>query len=252
MTEAFRVLEGDAVEWIEALDDASVDVVLMDPPFSSGTRREGAKGVRKSMVREVDDAEWFLSDSLTVAGFTHLLRRVALGLHRIVKPGGHILSFIDWRMAPHAGAAIESVDLRHVGQIVWDKDRLGMGSSFRNQHEIIQHFTRGMGRPPLRRDVGDVIRCAPVRNGAHPTEKPVALLQRLLGVVARPGDVVLDPFAGSGSTGVAALAEGMTAILIEREPRYAAVARVRCEDAGRQRVMFGSTHGEPIGLDFDQ
>ena len=65
----------------------------------------------------------------------------------------------------------------------------------------------------------------------HPTVKSVALMRWLLRLVTKPGDVVLDPFGGSGTTGVAALLEGRRVILVEREPQYAAIARARCAAA---------------------
>lgn len=207
----------------------SVDVVLTDPPYSSGTRREASKGVRKSMTRGTGDAEWFGSDSLTVNGFLWLMRSAAVQWARVLRPGGHALAFIDWRMSPQLAAAIESADLRHAGLLVWDKTHFGMGSCFRNQHELVLHFTKGVGAPPSRRDVGNVISCPPVPRGKmlHPTEKPVALLRRLLGVVAPPGSVVLDSFAGSGATGEAAALEGHDAILVERELPYVEKMRAR-------------------------
>lgn len=227
--------------------------MLTDVPYSSGTRREAAKGLRKSMTRETNDAEWFGSDSLTALGFAHLMRICALEWRRLLVDGGHALIFIDWRMARHLAPAIESADLRDAGEIIWDKDTFGMGSCFRNQHEKILHFTKGVGRAPRRRDVGNVLRCPPVRRGAdHPTEKPVPLLRTLLSVVGVPGGTVLDSFAGVGTSGEAALLEGMSAVLIEREAPYAAIARRRCDAAQAQGVLeIGSTAGEPLSLSLD-
>jgi len=65
----------------------------------------------------------------------------------------------------------------------------------------------------------------------HPTVKSVALMRWLLRLVTKPGDVILDPFGGSGTTGVAALLEGRRVILVEREAQYAAIARARCAAA---------------------
>lgn len=243
------VIVGDAIESVASLGDESLEVVLTDPPYSSGTRREGSKGLRKSMTRETTDEDWFGTDSLTVVGFAHLLRVAAIEWRRVLKPGGHALVFIDWRMGPHLAGAIESADLRQVGELVWDKDGFGMGRYFRQQNERILHFTKGMGAEPVRRDVGNVLRCPPVRGGEHPTEKPVPLLRRLLSVVARPGAVVLDNFAGSGSTGVAAILEGMRPVLIEREPRWADVCRRRLAEARAQgSLAIGSSSGEPLSL----
>jgi site-specific DNA-methyltransferase (adenine-specific) len=84
-----------------------------------------------------------------------------------------------------------------------------------------------------------------IARNTHPTVKSVALMRWLLRLVTKPGDVILDPFAGSGTTGVAALLEGRRVILVEREPQYAAIARARCAAAeaslspATQAPLFG-------------
>jgi len=220
-------IQGDCIEEMAKLKSNQYDVILTDPPFSSGTRREGAKGLRKSMTRGVDDSEWFGADSLTTDGFLFLMRSCAVQWQRVLKPGGHLLCFIDWRMAAHLSGAIESADLRRVGMLVWDKTYFGMGSCFRNQHEFILHFTKGAGAAPQRKDVGNVLSCKPIRNGAHPTEKPVELLKTLLSVICPVGGAVLDSFMGSGSTGEACAEYGAIFTGIEREIPYF------CESIGR-------------------
>ncbi len=221
MTDTTTMLS-DCLEAMQKLvaEGVVVDAVVTDPPYSSGTRREAQKGLRKSMRRETEAVEWFDSDSLTSQGLTFLMRSCALQWLQLLKPGGHILCFTDWRMYPTMAAAIESADLRAANLLVWDKTMFGMGHHFRNQHELIMHFTKGVGVDPQRRDIPNVLRHRPIRNGAHPTEKPVKLIEELLSVVVPRGGVVLDPFAGSGSTGRAARNLGIRSILIERSPEY--------------------------------
>jgi site-specific DNA-methyltransferase (adenine-specific) len=213
---------GDCLQVMRALVDRGVrvDSVVTDPPYSSGTRMEASKGTRKAMTRGMGAADWFGNDALTAHSFVWMMRECALLWRDLLVPGGHALVFIDWRMAPHLAAAIESADLKHCGVLVWNKTYFGMGSCFRNQHEFVLHFTNGTGNPPQRRDIGNVLSCKPVRNGDHPTEKPAELLGCLIEVVTPPGGLVLDPFAGSGSTLSAALAGGFRAIGIERETGY--------------------------------
>lgn len=233
----WRVEHGDCLATSFDWEAWQFDAIITDPPYSSGTRREAAKGVRKSMNRATEDAAWFGSDSLTVNGFGFLLRSCALEWHRLLKPGGHLLCFIDWRMMPTAAAAIESADLRHNGVLVWDKGSFGMGSYFRNQHEFVLHFSKSKGWGPGRRDESNVLRCPRPRNADHPTEKPVELLRRLLTVVTPPYGKVLDPFAGSGSTGVACVLEGRHFIGIEREAEYVEIARRRIDAASAQERL---------------
>lgn len=223
------IYHGDCLETMQTLPAQSVDCVLTDPPFSSGARREANKGLRKSMIRGTDDADWFTTDSLTTNGFVWLMRECAVQWHRIVKPGGHILVFIDWRMHSPLSGAIESADLRHNGLLVWNKTHFGMGSCFRNQHELILHFSNGKPNPPQRMDVGNVLDFKPIRNGVHPTEKPVDLLRTLLSVVCPRNGVVLDCFMGSGPTLEAACREDCSAIGVDVDAKCCEIAAKRLQ-----------------------
>jgi site-specific DNA-methyltransferase (adenine-specific) len=225
--ESVTLYHGDCVEVMDGMDDHTVDVVLTDPPYSSGGRRENARSIRKSMTRTVEDDDWIRGDAMSTSGFVYLMRLCGIQWRRLLKPGGHALAFIDWRMADALGAAMETADLRRHPTLVWDKQRFGMGAVFRNQHEFIIHATSGTAAEPQRRDVPNVLGFPPVRDGDHPTEKPEPLLRTLLSVVSPPGGVVLDPFAGSGATLTAAVSLGRRAIGIEADERYCEVIAKR-------------------------
>jgi site-specific DNA-methyltransferase (adenine-specific) len=231
-----EVIQGDCLEVMASMPAGSIDVVLTDPPFSSGTRKEGSKGLRRSMIRSMEDDDWYATDCLTTNGFVWLMRQCALRWKRLLVRGGHAFVFIDWRMAPHLAAAVESADMRHKMTLVWDKTHFGMGDCFRNQHEFILHFTNGMGRKPVRRDVGNVLAFPPVRDGDHPNEKPVPLLREILSVVVRPGSRVLDTFMGSGAVGVAAIYLGCSFIGIDNDPTFIDVSRRRLEHPPGKRI----------------
>lgn len=222
-----RLYHGDCLNVMSDLDAASISTVLTDPPFSSGGRRESAKSLRTSMTRSTSDADWIMGDAMSTPGFSYLMRDCGLLWRRLLVPGGHALAFIDWRMWGTMAAALESADLRQHPLIVWDKGRLGMGAIFRNQHELIVHMSNGTPLPPQRRDTPNVLRYTPTSNEHHPTEKPTDLLARLLSVTTPPDGTVLDCFAGSGSTLVAAKALGRKAVGIEGDERYCEVAAKR-------------------------
>lgn len=221
------IYHGDCIEIMKQLPERSTDVVLTDPPYSSGGRRENARSLRKSMVRAVEDDDWIRGDAMSTAGFIYLLRLCGIQWRRLLRHGGHALSFIDWRMAAHLGAALETADLRQHPTLIWNKGHFGMGAVFRNQHEFIVHFTVDNPSEPQRRDVPNVLTFPPVRDGDHPTEKPDALLQTILSVVCPPNGVVLDPFLGSGAVLHAARSLDMTAIGIDSDERYCEIAARR-------------------------
>ena len=156
-----------------------------------------------------------------------MARSVAWESVRLTHAGDHCLFFIDWRMYPIAYAAIENGGLRLANLVVWDKAMFGMGTCFRNQHELIIHATHGVGREGTRHDTPNLIRCAAVRNGDHPTEKPVGLLEKLVDPITGRRDIIFDPFAGSGTTCVAAKKLGRRYIGIDISEKYCQIARNR-------------------------
>lgn len=226
------LINADCLEVLPTLPGGTINAVITDPPYSSGTRREGSKGVRKSMNRTTGDDDWFGSDCMTTQGFVWTMRAVASQSKRLLIPGGHMLAFIDWRMSDSLASAIESTDMRRLGLIVWDKMCFGMGTYFRNQHELILHFSHGRTRSVFRHDVGNVLQVSRMIDGAeHDTQKPVELMEPLITTVTDGGESVLDPFSGSATTGVACVRLGRQFIGIELEPRYyeIAIKRIKAE-----------------------
>lgn len=236
--DGITLYHGDCLDILPQLPAGSVDAVVTDPPYSSGTRREGSKGLRKSMNRTTGDDDWFGSDCMTTTGFIWTMRVVATQAKRLLCRGGHLLTFIDWRMSASLAAAIESADLRHLGLLVWDKVGFGMGAYFRNQHELILHFSHGRTRPVFRRDMPNVLRHSRFMDSDHDTQKPVELLVDLITVVADRGEIILDPFIGSGTTAVACIKTGRKCIGIEISEQYCAIAARRCEEAFDSQALF--------------
>lgn len=238
---SIRVMHGDCLQVMRALagEGVQVDAVICDPPYCSGGVTEAGRGsathqgLRTGTMRD-GRFRWFDGDVMTTAGLCYLLREVAVAAHDLLPPTGHVMMFADWRMVPMLAPAIESAGFRYRSMIVWDKGSMGCGLGFRPAHEIIMHFT---GRAPAFHSAscGNVIRAKRVHTNErdHPAEKPAALLRELIKVVVPPGGAVLDCFAGSGSMGVAAEAEGRRAILIERDASMCAdIERRAAERAG--------------------
>jgi site-specific DNA-methyltransferase (adenine-specific) len=236
-----EIILGDCLEVMRSMPDESVDAVITDPPYCSGgfseTGRRQAKGqgLRSETIRDVG---WFVNDNMGTAGLVWLLRSVAVGAARLLRDGGSLCLFTDWRMIVNVAPALESSGLRLQNVVVWDKGNAGLGRGFRAQHEMVLHFTKGTG---VFHDAstGNVLRIPRVNHATreHQTQKPVELMQRLIRVVAQPNGTVLDPFAGSGTTGVAALLEGRRFIGIEREAAYVEIARRRIAEAQAQSSL---------------
>lgn len=228
-----RLYHGDALDMMRELPDASVDAVVTDPPYCSGSISEAGRtsakgqGLRSETISGDGRFQWFEGDTMGTAGLEYLLRQVAVESARILKPGGSLVVFVDWRMQSTIGPAMESAGLRKAGKVTWDKGSFGLGRGFRPQCEEAIHLTRGIGEYYSAR-VGNVIRVP--RNRAeqeHPTQKPAELMRLICEVVSPRGGCVVDPFTGSGSTAVGAIQAGSTFIGAEREARFIEVATAR-------------------------
>jgi DNA modification methylase len=231
---------GDVLECLALIDHA--DAVVMDPPYCSGSVSEASRSAAKGQglrSENITKLGWFVGDNMGTAGLVFLLRSVAFEAVRILPPTGSMLTFCDWRMVPNLAPAIESAGLRYQNMVVWDKGAMGLGAGFRAQHEIVLHHSNGA--PEYHnRGTSNVIKSKRVTalDREHQTQKPIDLMERLIGVVCGPEGVVLDPFMGSGSTGVAAAQTGRSFIGIERSAAHFETACKRIEDAQRQGDMF--------------
>jgi site-specific DNA-methyltransferase (adenine-specific) len=218
---------GDCRDVLPAL--GKVELVITDPPYSSGARTDSERQVRGAMLRSMEDADWFSHDAMTTWGFSWFIRSVFADLRQSIIPGGHLYCFIDWRNTPNVYGMLEACGYRVNHCLVWAKPHFGMGEYWRNQHENIVFASNGMPSAMLDRGKGSVLNCAAVSPSAriHPTEKPVDILLDIIDAV--PGARVFDPFMGSGSTGVAAVRAGRQFVGCEINPHHFKIA---CERIG--------------------
>ncbi|PZQ10762.1 MAG: DNA methylase [Ancylobacter novellus] len=168
--------------------------------------------------------------------------------------GGVLGTFIDWRGLGSVTAAAEDVGVSQLNLIVWAKTNAGMGSLYRSQHELLPLFKKGVAPHKNNIDLGRKGRwrsnlwtfpgASTVGSDAqrglqhHPTVKPVAMLEEALRDLTDRGEIVLDPFLGSGSTLIAAEKTGRICLGIEIDPLYVDVILRRFASViGRQAVL---------------
>jgi len=212
---------GDARTFLATLPDESVDLVVTDPPyvFDRGT----------TYFRE-----WF--PYLPDEAWPEILRE----LYRVLRADRHACVICDKRTEPVFVAAALGAEFHLAKTLIWNKETPGLGGgAYRSQHELILFLTKGT-RSGNRRDLGDVLSFPRVMSRGHyPTEKPVGLLKTLIEQSSEPGELVLDPFCGSGSTGRAARELGRRAMLCDLDASAAAatlrVAFVPLGSAGATR-----------------
>lgn len=219
-----EVYHGDALDVLASLKESSIDAIITDPPYCAGSISEASRTAAKGQGLRSENIKrfgWFVGDNMGTQGLAFLLRAIAFDGARILKSTGSMLVFCDWRMFAALEPAIESAGLRFQNLVVWDKGSMGLGTGFRAQHELILHFTNGS---PEYHNLGtsNVLTVARViaDDREHQTQKPVALLERLVSVTTPDAGLVVDPFAGSGSTLIAAKNCGRRAVGIERDERH--------------------------------
>lgn len=195
------------------MPDESVNAIITDPPY-------GINYVSQTEARIKNDKApfiWFLYDAF-----------------RVLKSGGTLLCFTRWDVEQTFIDAIELAGFRVKSEVIWDKVYHGMGdtkAAFAPAHENIVFAIKGKysfpgGRPK------DLVTFSKLGSAQmiHPTEKPVGLIANLITAVTKPDDLILDPFAGSGSTLVAAKKSGRRFIGVELDDEYYEKARRRIEE----------------------
>lgn len=238
------IYHGEALAVLEQLPLASVDVVLTDPPYSSGgmfrTDRASDPAAKyrgwshSPTETRPPAAEYgtFAGDNRDQWAWIRWVTAWSWATLRVTRPGGHAFMFTDWRQLPAATDAAQFGGWAWRGLVVWDK---GVGrpqrGTFRNHLEYIVWSTNGAIADRADDYPSTLISIPTVSPGEreHVTQKPVGLLHSLLRVAGPGPFIVLDPFMGSGSTLVAARNLGHKAIGVEIDERYCEMAARRLQ-----------------------
>ncbi len=241
------ILDGDCIDVMNRLPEASVDLIFADPPYNLQLKGELHRP-DNSRVDAVDD-HWDQFSSF--GAYDRFTREWLAAARRLLKPDGAIWVIGSYHNIFRVGAALQDAGFWILNDVVWRKSNPMpnfRGKRFTNAHETmiwagksedskytfnyeaLKALNEGIqmrsdwvlpicnGHERLKDDKGEK---------AHPTQKPEGLLHRVLVGSTNPGDVVLDPFFGTGTTGAVAKMLGREFIGIEREAAYRAVAEKR-------------------------
>lgn len=202
-----QVLLGDCRAVLATLPEASFDFCLTDPPYLVDYRDRAGR----SLAGDRDGA-W--------------LEPAFEAVYRVLKPNTVCVSFYGWTKTDEFMRAWRRAGFRIAGHLTFPKRYTSRSGLVRYQHEGAYLLAKGSPRPPQDL-IGDVIDWTYSGNGLHPTQKPVSVLTPLIESFCPRGGVLLDPFAGSGSSLVAARLCGRHGVGIEIEARMQATANAR-------------------------
>lgn len=228
---AYDIRRADCIQFLRSLPDGCVDVITTDPAYS-GMNQHMRFGHGRIVGRYADAANprWFTEFHDDAETYRAFLREC----HRVLRNDRHVYVMFDsYSLLSLGGVVREVFDVKSV--VVWDKVDLGMGHWFRRRHEHVVFAVKG-SRRLSRRDLPDVWTIKRIHRAAYPTQKPVALFAAMLAGSAEPGFVVCDPFTGSGSSAVAALAAGCTFVGADISERAVETATRRCAEFSARGV----------------
>ncbi len=188
----------DAVAWLRQLPASSVDLVITDPPYESLEKHRAVGTTTRLKHSKSSSNDWF--QVFPNARFPELLAE----LYRVLRADRHFYLFTDAETMFIVKPLAEAAGFRFWKPLVWDKKHIGMGYHYRSRCEFILFFEKGKRRLN-NLGVPDVLNVQRIHCG-YPTEKPAELSRILIEQSTQPGELVIDPFCGSGSVGVAAQA----------------------------------------------
>jgi len=220
------ITRGDCVEVMKSMPASSVDFILTDPPY---------------LVRYCDRSGRTVKNDNNDAWIDPAFAQ----MHRVLKDNSFCVSFYAWNKADRFIDAWKKAGFHMAGHIVFTKEYSSSARFLGYQHEQAYLLAKGNPDTPAN-PPPDVIPWTYTGNKLHPTQKPVGIFAPLLEAFTKPGDVVLDPFAGSGSTLVAARDMGRRFLGIELDETHHRTASTRLASKFNTPGIGQSRFRQPI------
>ncbi len=200
MNNGLKLVKEDTLFAMKEIVSNSIDLIFTDPPYWTlnkwreigTTTRLG--GNKKEESRDED--KWF--DTIDEEYLFHFMCEC----FRVLKKDRHALIMCDGQTLKWVLGYAEEANFNYYKPLVWDKVSQGMGYHFRSRHEYVVLLDKGKNRKPKNLGLPDII-TIPMIKGGYPTEKPMELSKLFIEQYTEEGETILDPFMGSGSTGIA-------------------------------------------------
>ena len=215
----FQLSTKDAVVWLREQPAESVDLVITDPAYESLEKHRAVGTTTRLKHSKASSNDWFTI--FPNARFGELFSEIS----RVLRQDAHFYLLCDAETMFVAKPEAEHAGFKFWKPLVWDKVTIGMGYHYRARYEFILFFEKGkrklndLGRP-------DIITVPRIRGG-YPAEKPPEIAEVLIAQSSQPGDIVADPFMGSGSVGIAATRLGRRFLGNDLNPEAVEIAAAR-------------------------
>lgn len=229
----YEIKQGDCLEILKKLPDGSVDLIVTDPPYL--TPPKGNTGNSGGMFKKEINKKGkvFLYNNIDCLEY-------APEFYRILKDGSHYYVMTNHVNLIHMLNVFTDCGFHFIKSLIWNKGNKIMGQYYMSQFEYILFFRKGKGIRINNCGTSDILNIPNIktknRNGKnlHDTEKPVELMKILIENSSKENEIVLDPFMGIGTTGIACLNTNRKFIGFELDKEYFEIAKKRIEDRSKE------------------
>lgn len=196
----YKLFSADAVRWLSSLQDSSVDLIVTDPPYESQEKWRKQGTTTRLKNSKSSSNEWF--EIFPNSRFPELFQQC----YRVLKKNTHFYMFCDAETMFVVKPILEESGFNFHKFLVWNKMAIGTGYHYRALYELILFLSKGK-RNLKDRSIPDILTAKRIFRG-FPAEKPYSIAETFIKQSSDEGDLVIDPFCGSGSVGEAALRNG--------------------------------------------
>lgn len=230
---------GNCIDYLSSMPVSSVDLILTDPPYNIGNfAHDRGSQIHTMRPNHFTDSGW---DDEEVDDWKILMDQFFESAAQISKPGTNMIVFMSYLKTPEVIEIAERHGFYYKTTGTWHKTNpmpRNMNLHFVNSTEPWLYFVYKKRTGTFNNEgkcLHDFIETSVTpkserRHGKHPTQKPLALMDHFVSVLSNPGDLVIDPFMGSGSSGISALRNNRSFIGIELDEKYFEIAQTRIND----------------------
>ena len=232
-----KVILGDCYEILKTIDDNSIDLILTDPPYNISRPSNFTKNSdnKKFNNISIDFGDW---DQVEID-----IESLMIEFKRVLKPGGTIIIFYDIWKCNSLKAIAEKLGLKQPRVCPWVKTNPVPINSKKNYLsngiEFFFTFVKGKNatfNSSYDKGIYNFPLCHGNERTEHPTQKPLSLIKSLIEKHSKEGDVILDPFGGSGTTAIASIETNRRYFLIEKENNYYNITISRIEQSNSKKI----------------